>query len=129
MAQNRPMIVCEDDTQLPADFYKKVSAGLQLIPPGKKPAMVFFHIMCHGWEKLKCTLLKDNVYELTKFWSLACYYVTPESAKLILDNANPLDVQIDAKYSEFAEKGMIRMYGHPFVTTYAAGTDIQFAPV
>ena len=125
---NRPMIICEDDAQLPPKFCEKVSAGLQLVPPGKKPFLLLFHVICSGWNELKCTMTQHNFYEVTKFWSLACYYVTPESAKVILENAKPLDVQIDAMISTLTEKSL-RIYAYPITKTNALGTDIQVTNV
>jgi GR25 family glycosyltransferase involved in LPS biosynthesis len=123
--KNQPMLVCEDDIVLPADFYEKMKAGLLLPTPGQ-PILLLYHVFCEGWEKLKCTLKKDNFYEVQQFWSTACYYITPETAKIIIANARPLEYQIDTMMSRLTQSNKIKIYANPIATTdLAAGSDIQ----
>jgi GR25 family glycosyltransferase involved in LPS biosynthesis len=123
--KNQPMIICEDDSVLPANFYEKMKAGILLPTPGQS-ILLLFHVICNGWEKLKCTLKKNNFYEVQHFWSMACYYITPETAKIILANARPLEYQIDEIVSRLTEANKIKIYANPIVSIgNNLGTDIQ----
>lgn len=124
--QNKPMIICEDDLQLPSDFYEKMKSALRY-PPPEKPIILLFHVICSGsWDKLKCIKLYENFYEVHRFWSTACYYITPESAKIFLDNAKPLSVQIDAQMARLVEQKKLYIYAYPITNTDGTfGSDIQ----
>ncbi len=122
---NQPAIICEDDLELSPNFYEQMKQGLAMLPTSEN-TLLLFHVFCTGWEKLKCTLIKDNFYEVHKFWSTACYYVTPSAAKTILLNARPLAVQIDSMYSQLAKEKLIHIYAYPIVETQPSmGSDIQ----
>ncbi len=127
--QNKPMIICEDDIKLPNNFYEKMKSGLGLLPPGK-PIILLYHVICNSWvgTKLKCTELEANFFKVYNFWSLACYYITPETANIILENSKPLAVQIDAHLSELVEQNKLDIYAYPIANTDGnLGTDIQIA--
>jgi glycosyl transferase family 25 len=124
--QNKPMIICEDDLVLPSNFYEKVKSALQMVPSGK-PVLLLFHVICSGgWDKLKCIELQDNFFEVHRFWSTACYYITPEAAKIFLENSKPLSVQIDAQMARLVEQNKLYIYAYPLAhTNMEFGSDIQ----
>jgi GR25 family glycosyltransferase involved in LPS biosynthesis len=122
--KNQPMVICEDDAVLPADFYEKIKAGL-LLPTPNQPMILLFQVLCNGWDKLKCILKQHNFYEVYQFWSLACYYITPEAAKIVLSAAKPLEIQLDHMISKLAIDKKINIYANPIATTTNFGSDIQ----
>jgi glycosyl transferase family 25 len=126
VALNKPAIVCEDDIIFPPDFLEKVHDALRNVPYSPK-AIIFFHIFCNGWE-LKCIPIHGNVLKVEQFWSTACYYITPESAKIFLEKGTPIEMQIDASMSLLAQKEQLNLYAYPFIgTNLDFGSDIQTA--
>jgi GR25 family glycosyltransferase involved in LPS biosynthesis len=125
VSKNKPMIICEDDAVLPVDFFNRVQTALLLPVVDSDNVVILFHILCKGWDKLKCIQKQDNFFEVYKFWSMASYYITPTAAKLILEKTQPIEVQIDAALSEMATNGDIRIYAHSIVDAGFMGTDIQ----
>lgn len=122
--RNKPCIVCEDDIQFPSNFLEKTKEALQEVPHSSN-AIIFFHIICDQW-KLKCIPLNGNVSKVEQFWSMACYYITPEAAKTFLELGQPIEMQIDAAMSSLVQQGKLNLYAFPFVgTNPELGTDIQ----
>jgi len=123
--RNEAAIICEDDLILPSDFYKRMEIGLLLTPFEENP-LLLFHVICNGWSQHKCTLIKPNLYKVHKFWSLACYYVTPSVAKKIVEHAKPFDVQIDAMLGRLTQQSILNIYAYPIThTNVGLGSNIQ----
>lgn len=129
MKKNQPWIICEDDAALPRDFYSRVKKALATVPASDKNTIILFHVICSSphYEELKCDYLGENVYRAHKFWSTACYYITPEAARKMHATSIPIEIQVDAAMALWARSKVVDIFAFPCVNTMdEAGTDIQY---
>ena len=129
-SQDKPWIVCEDDAKIPANFAEQIKEFLPKVPFSPH-GMILFHAFCSSSAEhakaLHCDPVGNGVLQTDQFWSLACFYILPETAKKILEHAGtpPYDMEIDAKISELAQMRIIQIYVGHIVTTGWSDTDIQ----
>jgi GR25 family glycosyltransferase involved in LPS biosynthesis len=124
----KPIIICEDDIELTHDFHTKIKTALTKVPYNEN-TVILFHAICsgqnHKGDVNKCTPIEDNLYDVERFWSLACYYITPTAAQTILDNSKPIEYEIDALIGKLKRDGKLNLYYYAIVQPGLLGTDIQ----
>lgn len=131
-SQDKPWIVCEDDTKIPTDFAKRITEVLPKVPY-KENAMILFHAICSSpamhAKALQCEPIGNGISTTNQFWSLACFYILPSTARAILEFAAmpPYDMEIDAKISDLAQLDGIKVYVAQIVRTGWNDTDIQMS--
>lgn len=125
--QSKPWLVCEDDAILPQNIGQRLREALAKVPSLRPETVIFLHILCDPrlYRELRCDSLGDNVYRAHSFWSTACYYVTPEAARTMLQKALPMSIQVDHVMAQWGREGVVDNYAYPVVRTADRDTDIQ----
>jgi GR25 family glycosyltransferase involved in LPS biosynthesis len=128
-----PCIIAEDDINISGNTYERINDVLKTVEtiPKNKPYVVLFHSICKSmsWDGLQCDYIDNGVYDAKQFWSMAFYYVTLEVASVLLNNAFPIECQVDHLLSNLNKRGLINVYYVNNVVDMAIyDTDIQ-APV
>ena len=113
-------LVMEDDAILVPDIYRQICKFAHTAPPDWD--ILLFGHLC----KRSSTLLK-NYRKVHRFYMLHCYLLTKSCAKYLLENVLPIDVQLDWKLSDLAERGQLKVYATPnsIVRQLGQDTDIQ----
>lgn len=127
VAVGKPMLICEDDLIWRADSAAKIREALSGPVPYDPNTLILFHVICNPVHHVCTPLPQDStVLDVRNFWSFACYYVTPQVARTILEHALPMKVQIDIHVGDMKQQGKLNIFARPCTDTNGGlGTDIQ----
>lgn len=112
-------IVFEDDLTIPKDFKKKADRVIRKLP--KKGA----HVLSFQNYNLYEVIPDNKLVEIHSCMGTACYYITPSAARILLDAALPMQMQVDFFMTDCALKNLITMYSYRFVHQNEIDSDIQ----
>lgn len=128
---NKPCFVMEDDILLPMNIMSEFEIVHQTFHMSQN-TLVLMHYTCNPfiWNDLHCDGIRsDGFQKVHVFFSTAAYYLSPSTARILLDNAFPIEHQVDFQLSTLSLKGIIQVYGKKIVDTIGFDSDIQFASV
>jgi GR25 family glycosyltransferase involved in LPS biosynthesis len=129
MKTNRPVIVFEDDIDIPEQSLHKINTQWQHAKArqenaGKShlPLMFFLESDC----VTHCKKDRNKIYSSKMFYGTRAYAVTPADAQKLLQlSFLPMDVQLDHKIRHLQDAGELYTLAWNHIKTHDFGTNIQ----